>query len=130
MAKITITGNVASVISTLTKDQLDILKKYDRQATQLTDEDGNMYFAIDYNGDGCGSINRYGVTFCGTTFGDGKLCCTVKAEREYESAQEFVIEQIGMAATKLNEVENNAAVALVKIEADIAAVCETINVAE
>lgn len=131
MAKINVSGNVVTVISEITKDQIELLKKYNSEALSLKDKDGNVTFAIDFvPSASCGSVNKYGITFDSHTFGDKKICVSVKAKKHYDSAKDFVVEEIGMAVVKLNEIEKAVVPSVEEITAQLEAVIETINVAE
>lgn len=61
MAKVTILGKAAVLTSSVKRDDLEKIQKYEPSMLALKNEKGQEYFAVGVNGEG--HIGQYGVTF-------------------------------------------------------------------
>ncbi len=111
------------VTSDITKENFDVVKKYNPTACQLLDEDGNVTFAVGYN-EGHSSISKVGVTF-GQTDGTGKLqAIGAIAPAVGQTEKDFVADAIAPAYEGLKALEEqiaNAAAAATATHNDLVA---------
>lgn len=133
MAKITIAGDSYVVISGVKLETIKTLEKYRPKALCLyeTDENGKKteVFRVAYT-DGEGSISKFGAAFGSVTHDAEKLATiTGVIPRGIENAVDYVAERIGVAIIKLNKVEAQFEAAAQEVEAEKAAVRETITLA-
>ena len=93
------------VTSSISKDNFDIVKKYNPDALKLFDEDGNVTFAISFNPERS-SVSKVGVTF-GQKNEEGFLQAVgdIMAS-EAQSSKDFVADVIAPAYEHLRKLEN------------------------
>lgn len=126
MSKILIAGNALVIESDYTLEQLKTLEKYQPKALCLYGEDGkNVEFKV---ATGCdGSISGFGATFADSAHTSGKKAViTMTIPAGVENVFTYVEDKVGLAIVKLNKVEEGFAEALAKVEADKAAIRETV----
>lgn len=127
MAQIIIAGNSCTVESAFTTEQLKKLKKYNPSALILNDADKKPIFMVDLGN--MGSISSAGIVFDGTTHDGKSLACFTKLmPNDICDANSWVMDNIGTAILKLNKLEANIEAALAVVDADVAAIKETIAV--
>lgn len=129
MAKITIAGNAAVITSSIKMEDLKTAKKYRPEALVLKGgEDGKEpIFAVDV---ACqGSLNQYGITFDSVANdGSGNASVTIAIANKGDDVKEAFADATGVAISNLNKVEAQLLLALEEIDADKAAVMESITV--
>ena len=126
MAKITIAGRTATIVSQFTLDQIQLLERYRPDVLVLKDEYGEPTFMVATS---CkGSVDELGIAFADETFGNKKACVTVAGCGCYEDAKEFVVEEIGGAILNLNKIERKIPAALDDIEAELEAIRDSVEV--
>ena len=132
MAKITIIGATAAVISGVKLEDIKVLEKYKPQAHVLKekDEDGKAkeVFRI---GSGCGNgaIGKYGANFGAATNAEGFALVTIQIPEDVEDPKEYIADKIGVAVVNLNKIEAQIPEALEAVEEEREAVLENITVA-
>ena len=127
MAKIIISGTTATVTSKFTTEQLKLLEKRNPEALVLKDEKENPIFAI-FTGNK-GSITKDGVVFGGTSFdGSGKAVASLDIPNTVTDVKAWVMEAIGNAIIKLNQLEDTLDGALSAVAAETAKVEGSIEV--
>ena len=106
--KITITADAYALTSDLAVKDIELLKKYNPDALKITDEDGNVKFAVGYS-EGKPNIASFGVTFGGKTRDEaGKATITGVIPSDVktaEGAKEFVAEKFGSVVAYLKQLE-------------------------
>lgn len=127
MAKITVSGRTATIVSNYSLEDFEKLESYRPDALLLKDEDGDVYFKV---GLSCqGSVSDYGIGFNDETFGSKKACVTVAPSCScYDTAEEMVIGEIGSAILNLNKVERQIPAALDDIDAELEEIKASIEV--
>ena len=127
MANIKVAGNVYVVESKFTKGELEAVRKYRPNLLKLFDEEKRPVFAVGY-GDRA-EIGALGVQFNEETRGEKAVAClTMPLPKGTGSAQDLVVEAVGVAILKLNEVEENIAKALEEIKEEKEKVAEAVTV--
>lgn len=132
MAKIIIAGNAVVITSAMKLEDLRTITKYRPDALVLKGgEDGREpIFAVSI-ADDCGEINKYGASFCSESHDDAKLATiTMTACSADEDIRKFVVDQIGSAVINLNKLEETLPAVLEEIEAERAAVMDSITIAQ
>ena len=104
------------------------LKKYRPEALTLYDEDDEPIYAIDYD-EGPGSINRNGAVFGAATNADGYATITVVLDPAEEDKKQLVIDKLGAALLKLNELETGLAGLDEELSAEEAEILSHITIA-
>jgi len=107
-ANVSLAGAAAIITSGLKLDQIKRFKKYRPEALTLYDEDDEPIYAIDFD-EGPGSINKNGAVFGAATNADGYATITVVLDPAEEDKKQLVIDKLGAALLKLNELENGLA---------------------
>lgn len=106
--KLTITADAYALTSDLAVKDIELLKKYNPDALKITDEDGNVKFAVGYS-EGNPNIASFGVTFGGKTRDEaGKATITGVIPSDVktaEGAKEFVAEKFGSVVAYLKQLE-------------------------
>lgn len=133
MAKIIIAGDSYVVTSGVKLETIKTLEKYRPKALCLyeTDENGKKteVFRV-ASTDGEGSISKFGAAFGSVTHDTEKLATiTGIIPRGVENAVDYVADRIGVAIFLLNKVEAQCTDAVQEVEAEKAAVRETITLA-
>lgn len=105
--KITIFKEVQkfTITSAVSKEDFDLLRKYNPSALVLKDKDGNQIFAI---GEGNDCLASFGVTFGGTTAGGNlKYTGTIPADLGKQTPAEYVADLVGCCLDGLKAIEEN-----------------------
>lgn len=129
--KVTLFKDVAryALTSTLTKENIDLVKKYRPDALKVKDADGNDVFGISYvEGKNC--IAKNGITF-GATSHDGGFAMVVGDLPETLPAgtpnvNEYVADIVGSALGYLESLENTLPSIAEGIACDRAALIDSI----
>lgn len=131
MANIKIAGNNAILTSSFTVEQIQLLKKRNPGALVLKDEKDKPIFAIGVGA--TGSVSPVGIVFDGKALGTGMACITYKLPASVvteDDAREWIMDEIGLAIVKLNQIESGMTDAFAKVEAENEAVNATIVFAD
>lgn len=104
-AQAIVVGSSCVVKSTLTPDQIKLVKKMHPEALVMYDDNDEMCFRLDIDETTPGSINTYGACFGNATSSDGKATITVVIDPAAEDAADVVYEKIGRALLYLKELE-------------------------
>lgn len=127
MAIIKVAGNVYVIESSFTKSELETVNKYRPNLLRLFDEEKRPIFAVAYGN--CAEVSAFGIQFNDETRGENPVAClTMPLPKGAGAAKDIVLEAVGVAILRLNEVEENIAVALEEIKAEKAAIAESITV--
>lgn len=107
--KLSIMSNVYTLSSTLTVEDILLLKKYNPDALKLKDSDGNMKFAIDYC-EGKPSVTPFGITFGSELLSTGNA--TVVGEipnglNNADLAKGFVVDKLGCVVDYIQTLESS-----------------------
>ena len=132
MAKIVIAGDAVVVTSALKLEDLRTVAKYRPKSLILMGgNDGKEPVFRIAVGRGAGDINQYGVEFGQETRDEAKLATlTMVATGIGEDIKEFVADKIGGALINLNKLEETLPDVIEEINAEKAAVLESITVAQ
>lgn len=132
MAKVVIAGDAVVVTSALKLEDLRTVAKYRPKSLILMGgEDGKEPIFRVAVGTGAGEIGQYGVEFGQETRDDAKLATlTMVATGVGADIKEFVADKIGGALINLNKIEENLPAVIEEIDAEKAAVLESITVAQ
>ena len=133
MAKITIAGDAVVVTSSVKLEDYQKIAKYRPEAlTLLGGEDGKEpIFGVAIVKEGSGNINQYGVEFSSSTRNDEKLAClTMVYSGTAGDIKEAVADRIGVAILNLSKLEEKVPAVLAEIEAEKAAIIDSITVAQ
>lgn len=122
MARITIAGNAAVVISSMKYEDLKTIAKYRPERLTLYDADNKPVFAICIADEGeRGGLNRYGAMFEGESHdGEGLAVMTVPLPDGEGDARERAASCMGVPLVKLNRLEESLPEALREIQAEMA----------
>ena len=119
-AKATVIGNAMVITSSLKLEDLETIMKYRPEALTLVkkDEDGEKdpVFRIGLTEDDAGTINKYGAVFSKTVDDEGKARLTMTFGPDY--TKEDLLDDLGPAILKLNELEEILGEQLEGIAAD------------
>lgn len=127
MASIIIAGNAAVITSAFTTAQLEKLKKYAPEALVLKDEDKKPVFMVDVATKG--SIGPMGVVFNATAYdGSEKAVLSKEIPAGVTDIERWVIDNIGNAIVKLNELEATLDGAIATVDANEAAILDSIAI--
>lgn len=117
-----------TLTSSVTKENIDLVKKYRPAALKVKDADGNDIFGMSYvEGKSCVSAN--GVTF-GATASEGGYAMIVgdiPAEISKEKVGEYIADQVGAALAHINALEQIVPAAAAEITAERNALIGTIS---
>lgn len=129
MAKIIVAGDAVVIKSNLKLSEIKSLEKHEPKSLSLYDEDGKTEIFRVATGSGSGSASAFGVSFSNTSKdGDGLAVATIIIPQGIENKEKYVEEQFGSAVLKLNRIEDSLDTVLDKIEAELEAVRECIEV--
>lgn len=109
-----------ALTSTLTKEDIELVKKYRPDALKKKDADGNDIFAVSYV-EGKPSVSACGVTFGGKTVNggyamiEGDLPATLPSGTTYG---DFIADKVGSALPFINEFEATLPAVVESIKAD------------
>lgn len=127
-ANVSVAGAAAIITSGLKLEQIKRFKKYRPEALTLYDEDDEPIYAIDYD-EGPGSINKNGAVFGAATNADGYATITVVLDPAEEDKKQLVIDKLGAALLKLNELETGLAGLDEELSAEEAEILSHITIA-
>ena len=131
MAKMNIAGNALVITSTMTMDQLNMVKKYRPKALKLMGGENNKeeIFCID-TCTGNGGISAYGAVFGSATHdAEKKACITIVLEGVTGDIKEYVADTYGEAVTYLTQMEATLPAVLAEITEQKSAIMAAISVA-
>lgn len=133
MAKIVVAGDNLVITSGRKVEEIELLSKYDSKALRLfetNDETGKKeeVFRICMSA-GEGSVSNCGICFAGPTHDEnGFATVSMKIPADVDNVKEYVADVVGVAATRLKQVEDQFDAALAKIHADRDTVLNSITV--
>jgi len=130
-AAIKIAGGAVVVESAAKLADVKKLAKYRPNALKLTEGQGNEkhdVFAVTAAASGSGSINQYGVSFGTQTTEAGNATVTLVLPDNVTDPKKWAMDVIGAAILKLQKVEDQFAAASNEIDAEIAAIEDTMTV--
>lgn len=132
MAKVVIAGDAVVVTSAMKLEDLRTVAKYRPKSLILMGgNDGKEPVFRVAVGTGSGEISQYGVEFGQETRDDEKLATlTMVATGVGSDIKEFVADKIGGALINLNRLEETLPAVIDEINAEKAAVLESITVAQ
>jgi hypothetical protein len=127
MGKVTIAGNSYVVTSTVSRADLEMVKKYRPDTLKIVDDETKeVLFRVSIGSD---SVSGFGISFGGVSNDDDKLAtATLPIPHAVEDAKEYVIDIAGLALTMLEKVEGKVADVLKDIKADHDVIAESIVV--
>lgn len=120
MAKITIAGDAVVVTSSMTLEDLKLIKKYRPKALNLMGGENNkdVLYSI-LVGEGNGSVNETGAYFGRTTNDEAKLACITMASAPTPGdIKEFVADTIGGYVMLLTKLEDTLPTVVEEIKAE------------
>lgn len=116
--KLSITADAYALTSKITVKQIELLKKYNPEALQIKDKDGNVEFAVSFV-EGKPSVEKFGVTFGGATrdeHGYATITGIIPANvKTTDAAKEFVAEKFGAIEAYLTKLEETIPTAAGKV---------------
>jgi len=128
--RITVLGDALVVTSSLTVEEIEMLKKYDPDALKLFDADGNQTFGVGYSS-GNGNLTKKGVTF-GATSNGGFATLSVTLEgtegMTADALKETVADILGEIPVKLAAVEQAAPAKLAEVREARTTLINSINI--
>ena len=130
-AAIKIAGGAVVVESAAKLADVKKLAKYRPNALKLTEGQGHEkhdVFAVTAAASGSGSINQYGVSFGTQTTEAGNATVTLVLPDNVTDPKKWAMDVIGAAILKLQKVEDQFAAASNEIDAEIAAIEDTMTV--
>ena len=132
MARITIAGDAVVVTSSMKLEDIRTIAKYRPEALILKggDDGKEPIFAVGVT-KGNGSINQYGASFSPETHNeDGLATITIVVNGSVDGdIKDFVADRIGSAIINLNKLEESLPCVVEEINAEKAAVIESITIA-
>lgn len=130
--KLTITADAYALTSDIKVKDIELLKKYNPDALQIKDEEGNTKFAVSYS-EGKPSVAAFGVTFGGKTRdenGYATITGTIPSDlKTTEAAKDFVAEKFGGVVAYLREIERTITSAADKVMTTRKELADSITVA-
>jgi len=128
MSKITIAGNSFVVTSSISMENLELVKKHRPKALKIVDEETREeLFAVGIGGN---SLNSVGISFGGVSNNEEKLATvTVPIPSDVEDAKAYVQEKAGAALVNLNRIEAGINEVLEEIQEEQKKVTDSITVA-
>ena len=132
MSKVKIVGNACVIESAAQLADLAMLQKYRPKALKLYENnDGKReeVFAIGVTKSGNGSISQYGASFAPQPTAGGKAAITMLIPEDVKNPVDWVQDTIGVTILYLNKIEEQLAGALDEVEAELAAVASSIELA-
>lgn len=116
-----------TLTSTVTKENIDLVKKHRPAALKIKDKDGNDIFGMSYvEGKSCVSAN--GITF-GATSSEGGYAMIVgdiPADVAKDKVGEYIADLVGAALAHINTLEQSVPAAAAEITAERSALIGTI----
>lgn len=129
MAKVTIVGDAAVITSSKTLESIKTLEKYRPKALSLYSEDGSEALFTVGSTVGKGSIGKYGASFGSASHDEDKFATiTMEIPAGVKDAEDWAVEEIGVAINNLNKVEAQLDAALEDVAAELAEVRSNIVV--
>lgn len=132
MAKTTIIGATAAIVSSIKLEDIAMLEKYKPEGLVLKEvgDDGKAVevFRIG-SGSGNGTIGKYGANFGAATNAEGFAVVTVQIPEGVDDAVGFIADKFGPALMKLNKVEAQIPDALAAVEFEREEILENITLA-
>ena len=127
MAKITVAGNSYVITSDMTKEDLEMVKKYRPSALEIKDEDTKeTLFKV---GIGNSNANDFGISFGGVSNDEEKVAtATLSIPSDVEDVKQYVLDTAGLTIANLNKIEAGITEALTEIRAERDAIAERIIV--
>ena len=119
-----------SIETSLTKTQINTVKKFAPKMLTLLDEDDEPCFSIEIGKAGCGAISKYGITFDAVTETDHPYVTTLMPNmpENAEARKKFIEDEFGTKLYYLHILEEQIESELAD-EADmIAAVADSIHI--
>ena len=133
MAKIVVVGDNLVITSARKVEEIELLKKYDSKALRLyetNEETGKKdeVFRICMSA-GDGSVSNCGICFAGPTHDEnGYATVSMKIPADVTDIKGYVADTVGVAVTRLKQVEGQFDDALAKIRANRDEVLNTIQI--
>ena len=127
MAKVTIAGNSYVITSTVSREDLETVKKYCPSALTITDaETKETLFKV---GLGPDSLSDYGINFGGVSNDDAKMAtATLHIPPDVEDKTEYVLDKAVMSLVNLDKIETGIAKVLEDIRIQRDYIIESITV--
>jgi len=131
MASVRILGSSFTIISTVTKADLKVVKEYRPTALVLTDpETKEAVFQVDI---GSNSLSTHGVSFGGVAntevAAEQFATATFNIPEGVENARDYVLDVATQPLTQLNKIEAGIAAVLQAVKAERDAIQESITIA-
>lgn len=128
MSRVVIAGEAAVFASSAKLGDLRKVQKYNPSSLILTDEDGNEYFRVGVGNKG--EIGKYGIVFnTETNDGSGDACITVDLSgADFEDIKSYIAENYGGILANLDKVEAGISEIVGTIDANIAAIKDSITI--
>lgn len=126
MAKLNVIGDILQLKSDITVKEMELIQNYAPSALNLTDEEGNVLFAIS---SGPASISKYGVSFPSSD-AEGHLFVTIENTGDHsdmEAEKASIRREYTPILTKLIVIEKNIEAAIEKMNTLETSVEELIN---
>lgn len=126
--KLSIVGDAYVLTSTLTVNEVALLKKCSPGELRVKDEDGNDQFAVSYS-EGRPCISKFGITFGGTTHDEDKfLTVTGMIPAGTGDCREYLADLVAPAVAYLKLLEERIPTVAERIKAEHDALVAAINV--
>jgi len=129
MAKIQIAGGAAALVSTLKREEIELLQRYRPNALVLKEGDETVFRvkAGEYED---GSVSEYGVCFVTATRDEAALAeHTIMIPAGVTDVKAFAVDKIGPAVLNLGKVEAQAAAALTGLRTELDQVRDSVFIA-
>lgn len=105
-----------TLVSSIKKADLDLLKKYGPDALKIKDEDGNDLFGISYV-EGKHNVSKNGVTFGAVSENGGLMVVgTLPTLPQGQTASDYVADFVGAALANINKLEESVPAAVASIK--------------
>jgi hypothetical protein len=127
MAKIKLMGNQIAIVSALTLEQLDTIRRRKPEALKLKDEKGEKaVFVVDTGFEG--NVSKYGVVFAAQEVIGGRAIFSMEAPSDDAvEVRKYINENWGTVVFDLNKVEAQCTEAFAAIAAEEAAIATMIE---
>lgn len=119
-------GNTIMIVSALKKAELLDIQKYHPSALVLCDDEKNPVFAIGIGKKG--GINEFGIIYSGEN-SEGFATSVITFEKEVGDRRQWVIDELGVPLSKLEELEGKLPEVVNKIATNKARIGETVTMA-
>lgn len=130
--KICITGDAYTLTSDISVNDISLLKRYNPEALQIKDENGNVKFAVDY-AEGKPQTAPFCIVFGGFTRDEEKKATATGAlpagMNTNEQAKEYVAEIFGKIIANLKAMEATIPIEAAKILGERKALIDSIDIA-